>query len=281
MSSTTRVSLIKDTYNPRADVYDDGTQGNFHRSLADDLIKAAHLQPGATVLDLACGTGLVTIPAKEAVGPHGTVIGIDVAAEFMAVGMKKRSPGGEIRWIEHDVQDLSGVEGLEKGSVDVIFCCSAFVLLRPPFEKVLEGWAEYLKPGGLILFDVPGAATQLTHLLAEEVINAFGLELFWHRRWIKSEESVRELITAAGGDLEVVDVFTTPAYNTFEWTVGDGETTWEGLLKQPLCTLGELKGSDAGRAKEMYLKLWAERADKDGRIVDPQRLHVGVAKRLV
>jgi ubiquinone/menaquinone biosynthesis C-methylase UbiE len=43
------------------------------------LLEMAALRPGERVLDLACGTGLVTFRAADAVGPQGEVIGTDIS----------------------------------------------------------------------------------------------------------------------------------------------------------------------------------------------------------
>jgi ubiquinone/menaquinone biosynthesis C-methylase UbiE len=43
------------------------------------LLELAALKPGERVLDLACGTGLVSFRAAEAVGVHGAVVGTDIS----------------------------------------------------------------------------------------------------------------------------------------------------------------------------------------------------------
>lgn len=49
----------------------------------------ALLQPGETLLDVGCGTGGVTIPAKRRVGRTGSASGIDPAPEMIAVARRK------------------------------------------------------------------------------------------------------------------------------------------------------------------------------------------------
>ncbi|HET6347803.1 MAG TPA: methyltransferase domain-containing protein [Candidatus Krumholzibacteria bacterium] len=43
------------------------------------LMEMAALRPGEAVLDLACGTGLVTFRAAQAIGPDGRVTGTDIS----------------------------------------------------------------------------------------------------------------------------------------------------------------------------------------------------------
>src|SRR5690606_38217362 len=43
------------------------------------LLALAALRPGERVLDIACGTGLVTLPAAERVGPSGSVMATDIS----------------------------------------------------------------------------------------------------------------------------------------------------------------------------------------------------------
>ena len=47
------------------------------------LFEMANLQPGETVLDVACGSGLVTIPAAQKVGPTGSVVATDISEEMV------------------------------------------------------------------------------------------------------------------------------------------------------------------------------------------------------
>jgi SAM-dependent methyltransferase len=47
------------------------------------MLQTAALQPGERVLDVACGTGLVSFRVLEAVGGTGTVVGTDISAEMV------------------------------------------------------------------------------------------------------------------------------------------------------------------------------------------------------
>jgi len=87
------------------------------------------------VLDLACGTGLVIIPAAKAVGSSGTVIGIDITPGMLRKAGNKTLDEGcaKIEWIEHDVTPLKGRSCPERCPTErwsrCHSCCSAFALL--------------------------------------------------------------------------------------------------------------------------------------------------------
>ncbi len=67
-----------------------GLDGRWRR----DTVRAARLQPGARVLDVACGTGPLARAASEAVGGQGEVVGIDFSERMLAVARRTRPRRG-------------------------------------------------------------------------------------------------------------------------------------------------------------------------------------------
>src|SRR3954449_1368400 len=64
-----------------------------------DLLHAANLQRGERVLDVACGTGLISRLASECVGADGSVTGIDIAPDMIEVAKSVAAPdGAKIDW---------------------------------------------------------------------------------------------------------------------------------------------------------------------------------------
>jgi ubiquinone/menaquinone biosynthesis C-methylase UbiE len=83
------------------------------------LIDAAHLAAGERVLDVACGTGVVTRIAATRVGPGGHVAGVDLNPGMIWVARSLPAPiGAPIKWFEGSALDLQ----LADASFDVVLC---------------------------------------------------------------------------------------------------------------------------------------------------------------
>src|SRR5262245_28184379 len=55
---------------------------------APRVAAAAGIRPGDRVLDVACGTGVLTAEAARRAGPSGAVIGLDLSDEMLAVAAR-------------------------------------------------------------------------------------------------------------------------------------------------------------------------------------------------
>ena len=89
---------------------------------APRLVAAAEVAPGDTVADIACGTGIVARHARAAVGPAGTVVGVDLNPAMLAVAARVAG-GVELR--EGDAADLP----LADDAVDVALCQMALMFM--------------------------------------------------------------------------------------------------------------------------------------------------------
>lgn len=83
------------------------------------LVEQAALQAGEQVLDVACGTGIVSRTAAPLVGVEGAVTGIDLNAEMLAVAQTlPSSNGATIHFQEGNAQSLP----FSAESFDVTLC---------------------------------------------------------------------------------------------------------------------------------------------------------------
>ena len=97
--------------------------------------------PGDAVLDVACGTGNVAIPAARA---GGRVTGVDLTPEhFPAARSQAAAAGVAVDWVEGDVEALP----FEDDSFDVVL--SSFGCMFAPRHAVAAAeLARVLRPGG-------------------------------------------------------------------------------------------------------------------------------------
>ncbi|MCE7988798.1 MAG: methyltransferase domain-containing protein [Caldilinea sp. CFX5] len=104
-------------------------------------------RPGERVLDVACGTGVVTRQAAEAVGPTGRVVGLDLSPEALAVACRvnERSNGAVIEWREGSAEKLPFADGC----FDVVFC-QLGLMFFPDRVAALREMRRVLAPAGRI-----------------------------------------------------------------------------------------------------------------------------------
>lgn len=113
------------------------------------LLETVELQPGHKVLDVATGTGIIAIAAAKAVGPTGSVIGIDFSEGMLQQAQAKSNEQqiNNTEWIQADADTIT----FAAETFDAIFCSSALVYLRD-IPKIFQDWYQWLKPGGTAAF---------------------------------------------------------------------------------------------------------------------------------
>lgn len=66
--------------------------GGLHDRVAAKLVEVAAPKRGEAVLDVGCGTGLVTHRLAQAVGTRGSVVGIDLSARMLDLARRRSRP---------------------------------------------------------------------------------------------------------------------------------------------------------------------------------------------
>jgi S-adenosylmethionine-diacylgycerolhomoserine-N-methlytransferase len=119
-------------------------------------IAGLRLTPGCSVLDLGCGTGLNYPLLVGAVGPAGTVVGIDRSPQMLTQARLRATRHGwsQVRTVQGDLLDGPGPAGLgpsEGGPAGYDALIATYALsLVPRWE---HAWAHALaavRPGGRI-----------------------------------------------------------------------------------------------------------------------------------
>ncbi|SFO03611.1 Methyltransferase domain-containing protein [Geodermatophilus obscurus] len=122
-------------------------------------LDTAGLAPGATVVDLGCGLGAVTLAAAERVGPTGRVIGVDAAARPLEVARRRAAAAGH-RTVVLEQADVTTWE--PPGPVDAVLGRLLLLHLADPVALVAR-MAGLVRPGGVVAFSDVVLPTRAAH----------------------------------------------------------------------------------------------------------------------
>jgi ubiquinone/menaquinone biosynthesis C-methylase UbiE len=132
------------------------------------LVDAARLEAGERVLDVACGTGVVTRVAAKRVGATGRVVGVDLNTGMIAVARSLPAPvGASIEWLERSALDLR----LEDASFDVVLCQQGLQFF-PDKAIALQEMRRVLDHGGRLALSA-WSGTGLYHSAVVEALARF------------------------------------------------------------------------------------------------------------
>lgn len=238
------------------------------------LVDAVAPAAGERVVDLGCGSGATLFPLAAAVGPTGTVTGLDLSARMIertAAGVRARG----LSTVDLHVRDVSAPE-LPAGSYDLAVS-SLVIFFLPDPAAALRAWRELLVPGGRLGISTFGERDPLwteldavfrpylpPHLLDPRTTGEEGP--------FASDAGVEELLTGAGfvaprtSGADVRLEFADPA-GWREWSRSHGQRAmWDSVPAD---------------AQDAVMTAAAERLEAargaDGRIALTQRVRLTVA----
>src|SRR5262245_46570771 len=132
------------TYDAAADLFDARPLG-FWARYGERTVSRLRLAPGATVLDVACGSGASALPAAEAVGPTGRVVGVDLAENLLALARAKASRR-QLGNVEFRCADMTAL-GYPDATFDAVVCVFG-VFFVPDMDALTAGLWRMVKRGG-------------------------------------------------------------------------------------------------------------------------------------
>jgi len=151
------------TYNAAADTYDASPLG-FWDYFGRRTIELASLPQGSRVLDVCCGAGASALPAAEAVGPTGNVIGVDLVKQLLELARAKAAQRG-LSNVEFEVGDMLSLR-FPVASFDAVVCVFGIFFVPDMAKAVSELWNR-IRPGGKL------AVTTWGRNFCEPANNAF------------------------------------------------------------------------------------------------------------
>jgi len=131
---------------------------------------------GSNLLDLACGTGELSVRLSE---KGFAVTGADISSDMLSVAQNKAAEQGlSVFFME---QDMSELEELPLFDIIGIFCDSLnYLQTEEQVVNTFKGVYEYLEEGGIFLFDVH-SLYKMNHLFKNQTyaLNDEDVSLIW------------------------------------------------------------------------------------------------------
>jgi len=119
-----------------------GLDGGWRRA----AVRATRLRAGDAAIDVACGTGKLTVELAERVGPFGRVVGVDLAPAMVE---RARRAAGDLIQLEYRLGNALALP-FEAGSFDA--ATIAFGLRNlADFEAGFGELARVVRPGGRVV----------------------------------------------------------------------------------------------------------------------------------
>jgi ubiquinone/menaquinone biosynthesis C-methylase UbiE len=265
-------------YESKSGDYDD----TWHDDFTTRFLSYLDLQPGQEVLDLACGTGLLTFKEADAVSPTGKVVGVDVTPGMLATASRKKEQGGDklanVELYKGDILHLGETASLKGRTFDVITVASALVLFPNP-ESAIEHWSTYLKPGGKLIVDSTHPRNLVAGMVLERVARRLDLPIPYNRSWSRSESALQKVLESAGLEVEsVVTVHNQAGYRKRYYDVDQ----WDDFFVENVIVKDVARtfaNNDIRRkAQGMYKEEW-EKLAVDGKVEEVDAVFLAVARK--
>jgi len=124
---------------------------------------------GASVLDIACGTGQNFPLVASRIGAQGKIIGVDISSGMLSCARRRGLPNASLIQMNAATLNPAALEaqtGLT--SVDFVLCTYGFTSMRDWETAFRASWA-LLKPGGGYLIHDIDAQKRTLHAVAVEM----------------------------------------------------------------------------------------------------------------
>jgi len=112
-----------------------------------DMLARVCLRAGERVVDVACGTGLVSFAAADVVGARGRVIGVDISGAMVDAAQRRADAlgVGHAAFARMDAEALD----LADADFDVALCALGLMYVADP-ERALRELRRVVRPGGRV-----------------------------------------------------------------------------------------------------------------------------------
>ena len=115
------------------------------------LIELIKINKNNLILDVACGTGVVTKQIQKKIGKSGYVIGIDTSTTAIKIAKKENEKNKNLDFLNADAENFSFSKKFD------IVTCQYALFFFPNAQKALKNIKNNLKKSGMIGISVHGS----------------------------------------------------------------------------------------------------------------------------
>jgi SAM-dependent methyltransferase len=141
--------------------YDSCLGPAWFEACAADLAQRLAIKPPGDVLEIACGTGLLTRRLRERLDPTRRLVATDLSAAMLDYARGKLAGATNLEWREADAAKLP----FQDGEFGAVVCGFGFMFVPDKSAAFGEAY-RVLKHGGILLFDVWDSIEENPHIKA-------------------------------------------------------------------------------------------------------------------
>lgn len=237
------------------------------------LIELVNVSKGDSVLDLACGTGVVTKKIRDKIGNSGYVIGADASIEAIKIAKKWSGKKSNLDFVNIDAEKFSFSQ-----KFDAVTCQYALFFF-PNAQKALKNIRISLKKTGTLGISVHGHKVPFFSNILDSVkkfIPDYATPSSPNMDRFGTKNALENEVKKAGFSKILVKDF------TFSYSPGKFENYWKNYLKYVAKPLKEkLNSLDVSKRKELMCAVKQNtiaHTKKNGVIVFPWQVLILTAK---
>jgi SAM-dependent methyltransferase len=189
---------------------------------AADLVARLKVPEQASVLEIACGTGIVTRRLRDWLDSSVRIVATDLNEAMMGYAAQKFRPEDRIEWKQADATDLP----FAGQSFDAVVCQFGLMFI-PDKAKAISEACRVLKPGGTFLFNVWDAVelndlAQAAHKIIKKFFPQDPPDFYDVPYSYHEPDAINSLLSAAGFREIQLSVVSLPAISPSAGDVAHG-----------------------------------------------------------
>ena len=239
------------------------------------LVELVNINRGDAVLDVACGTGVVTNEIQKKIGKSGYVVGVDTSSTAIKIAKKWNGKKSNVNFVNADAEKFNFSKKFD------VVTCQYGLFFFPNAQKALKNMKNSLKKSGNIGISVHGRKDSVPFFsnIIDSVTKYIpdyvppgspDLDRFGTKSALKSEVS-----KAGFSKITVKDY-------VFHYSPGKFEDYWKNYLKyiaKPLKEkLNDLDYSKRKELKQLVKEKTSQYTKKNGEILFPWQVLILGAK---